>query len=225
MRQLAYAMILSLFFAAPVYGDLLDVDDLDSQKNEPKPEPEKEEKPTAPANKEDSQAPKKAPPPAKPAEKKPAKKSAKNAPREPIRLKSEGRSTYSRDGGIIHLVKNVVITQGQLRFQANEAKVYLNQNHQSQEEQDNVDRVEVIGDVQIAKFSEDPNEKITAKGDRAFFYNEKRKVVLIGNARFWRGGHLVKGKQISYDLDTGMITVDRAEGVVKPGEGKNDKPK
>ncbi len=220
MRHLLVLAVLGALVTGPVYGDLLDVEDLDNQKNEPKPLPQKEETP-AKAPVKGGAAPKKETAPG--AEKKPAAKKQKPTSKEPIRLKSEGRSTYSRDGGIIHLVKNVVITQAELRFQADEAKVHLNQSHQNEE--DNVDRVEVIGNVQIAKFSDDPNEKLTAKGERAFFYNEKRKVVLIGNARLWRGGHLVKGKQISYDLDTGMITVDRAEGVVKPGEGKNDKPK
>lgn len=220
MRHFLLAAVLSAVIAGPAYSDLLDVDDLDTQKNEPKPVPQKEEASPKPPVKDETSAPKKG----VGSQKKPAsKKSAQPASKEPIRLKSEGRSTYSRDGGTIHLVKNVVITQAELRFQADEAKVHLNQERQNEE--DNVDKVEVIGNVQIAKFSEDPNEKLTAKGERAFFYNEKRKVVLIGNARLWRGGHLIKGKQISYDLDTGMITVDRAEGVVKPGESKNDKPK
>ena len=72
----------------------------------------------------------------------------------------------------------------------------------------------------MSKYSEDPAEKVTARGQKALFYNDQRKVVLQGDARLWRGGHLIKGAQITYNLDDGMITVDRAEGVVQPEEKK-----
>ena len=86
-----------------------------------------------------------------------------------------------------------------------------------------VQKVEIRGHVKVSKFSEEPNETITAKGDRAFFFNAKRRVTLVGNARLWRGGHLIKGNKITYQLDTGMITVDQAQGVVQP-EKKRKKP-
>ena len=44
----------------------------------------------------------------------------------------------------------------------------------------------------------------------------------LENARLWKGGHLIKGKKIIYDLNSGMISVDEARGVVQPGELKND---
>ena len=132
--------------------------------------------------------------------------------KEPIHLKSDGKSTFSRDGGIVHLAKNVVITQASLRLRADEAKVHLDLKNS----ENNVKKVEIKGSVKVSKFSDVPSETITAKGDKAFFFNSQRRVILVGNARLWRGGHLIKGNKITYQLDTGMITVDQATGVVQP---------
>lgn len=204
---------LSMFAASAAFADLTDVDDLDG-KAEPKPADVK--KPSSPEEeitKEDKPPPQ--PKRKEPAKRKPAPK--KNEKREPIRIKSDGKSTYSRNGGLIHLERNVVITQGDLRFQADEARVFVRENGPTD---DNIEKVEVIGNVNVTKFSDDPAEKMSAKGERAFFYNDKRKVTLVGNARLWKGGHLFKGREISYDLDKDEITVDKAEGVLRPGETK-----
>lgn len=223
LRALLWMILLSVGMPSPLaWADLLDVDQIEKDAPEEKPVPE-EVKPKAPEpqSKEKASASGKG-------EKKPASKAGEGKPkskgvattREPIRLKSDGKSTYSKNADgipLIHLEKNVVITQADVRFQADEAKVYMLPEQQTD---DGVDRVEVIGNVQMSKFSEDPNEKLTAKGDKAFFYNDKQKVTLVGNARLWRGGHLIKGRQITYDLPSGLITVDKAEGVVQPGEGK-----
>jgi len=156
-----------------------------------------------------------------PTTKKSSTSKKKNSGKSPISLKSDGKSTYSKNGRVIQLNQNVVISQDQLRLQADEAKVLL-----AEEGADhNVDRVEINGNVRVSNFSEHPEEKVSARGDRAYFINAKRTITLVGNARLWKGGHLIKGKQITYDVDSGIITVDRAEGVVKPeevqGKGKN----
>ena len=59
---------------------------------------------------------------------------------------------------------------------------------------------------------------MVAHGDKAVFYNAQQKVKLIGNARLYRGGDLMKGSKITYDIQTGMVIVDKAQGVVQPEE-------
>lgn len=130
----------------------------------------------------------------------------------PIHLQSEGTSTYSQNGAMVHLQKNVVITQDDIRLQADEAKVAL----QAGKEANAVSSVEMIGKVSMARYSKDPNERISARGDRAVFNNSEQIVTLEGNARLWRDGHLIKGDRIVYEIITGMIKVDRVQGVVQP---------
>ena len=136
--------------------------------------------------------------------------------KEPIYFKSDGKSTYTKEGDVIFLEKNVVITQANLRFRADTAKVYLEKDG----DENSVRMAEFSGHVDVNKSSDDPAEEVTASGNKAQFFNDTRKVELIGNAHLWRGGHLIKGKQITYFVDTGMITVDEAQGVVKPESAK-----
>lgn len=138
--------------------------------------------------------------------------SRKDRAKQPIRLESEGRTTYARSGGLIHLRKNVVITQADLRLRADEAKV-----HVDEEQKDNsIKKVEVIGNVKITKSDADPSKRVTARGQQGEFLNSKQEIILSGNARLWRGGHLIRGKKIIYNLISGLISVDEAVGVVQP---------
>jgi lipopolysaccharide transport protein LptA len=134
----------------------------------------------------------------------------------PIHLQSEGTSTYSQNGSLVYLEKNVVITQDDVRIQSDEAKVKLGDKNS----ESNVESVEMKGRVNLNRFSNDPSERITAKGDRAVFHNRNQLVTLEGNARLWRDGHLIRGDKIVYEIETGMVKVDRVQGVVQPDKAK-----
>lgn len=214
------------------FGDIInsleDLEKLEEQRRrkpkqvEPKAEPQKK-----PTNEGAKEAPVKTPPAtekaaparteAKPSPSKPAT-SRQDRAKMPIRLKSDGRSTYSRNGGLIHLRENVVVTQEDLRLQANEAKVFVN----DQSDDDRIDRVELTGSVKFNKFDERPTEQVSAHGDRAIFFNDRQLIELIGNARIWKGNQLIRGKRVIYDIQTGMIEVDQAVGVMQPEENEKN---
>jgi lipopolysaccharide transport protein LptA len=143
------------------------------------------------------------------------KKSVKARRDAPIHLQSDGTSTYSRNGSVVHLQKNVVITQDDIRLQSDEARVLFAPEGR-RENNNTVQSVEVNGKVNLTRLSKDPAERITAKSDKAIFDNDSQKVTLDGNARLWKDGHLIKGDRIVYEIVTGMIKVDRAQGVVQP---------
>lgn len=133
----------------------------------------------------------------------------------PIHWQSDGTATYSRNGSVVHLQKNVVITQDDVRLQSDEARVLFSPNGKK-ENNNSVQTVELNGKVTVNRFTKDPSERITARSDRAIFENETQKVTLDGNARLLKDGHLIKGDRIVYEIVTGMIKVDRAQGVVQP---------
>ncbi len=139
----------------------------------------------------------------------------------PIHLQSEGTSTYSQNGSLVHLEKNVVITQDDVRIQSDEAKVKLG----DKSSDSNVQSVEMKGRVNLNRYSNDPSERITAKGDHAIFDNPSQLVTLEGNARLWRDGHLIRGDKIVYEIETGMVKVDRVQGIVQPDKAKPEKDK
>lgn len=156
------------------------------------------------------------PPPASGDNSKPkiSKEQRSNAP---IHLQSDGTSTYSRDNLVVQMEKNVIITQEDLRLQSNEATVHLAEN---KSESNGVKSAELVGKVSISRNSKDPAERMNARSDRANFDNNAQTVVLEGNARLWREGNLIKGEKITYEITTGMIKVDRAQGVVQPDKVK-----
>jgi len=129
----------------------------------------------------------------------------------PVQIQSQGLRA-ARDGGIAELEQDVIVIQGDLQLESDYAKVYFHT------ETNEVEKVHAKGNVKVTRESEIAVERIVAKGNEAIFLNEERKVILQGNARLWRGGDLIRGTQITYDMETGWITVDRVEGLVQPGK-------
>lgn len=144
-------------------------------------------------------------------------KKKKDQSKLPVKFKGDGQTTYSREAGVITLQENVVITQGDLRLQSDKARVKFLKNANSKEE---VDEVLITGQVKVSKFDPNPMDRIVAHGDKAVFYNSEQKIRLIGNARLYRGGDLMKGKQIIYEIETGIVLVDQAKGIVQPEEAQ-----
>ncbi|MFW7378323.1 MAG: lipopolysaccharide transport periplasmic protein LptA [Oligoflexus sp.] len=225
-------LVLSQLPSSLTFGDIInsleDLEKLEEKKKRRKPkdaqdqtEPKAEEPPAAPSKEDANKAPASEKKPAASGEKKSsssAKTSRQDRAKMPIRLKSDGRTTYSRNGGLIHLRDNVVVTQEDLRLQANEAKVFVD----DKRDDDRIDKVELTGSVKFNKFDERPTEQVSAHGDRATFFNDRQLIELIGNARIWKGNQLIRGKRIIYDIQTGMIEVDQAVGVMQPEEKDED---
>ncbi len=130
----------------------------------------------------------------------------------PIQWQAKGFKG-TREGQMIELRKDVVVTQGDVKLTADSANVYFDQNKE-------VNKILASGNVKVARDAALPKDRMTARGNEAIFFNSERKVVLKGKASLIRGGDIVRGKQISYDLNTGWITVDNVEGVVQPGDKK-----
>jgi lipopolysaccharide transport protein LptA len=214
---------LSLSIPIRVQADIIDdIEELLPKKDQKKPQPKPSPQPTA------SPTPDLIPEPEPPRpsiqepkssgkapEKSREKKSVQTRRDAPIHLQSEGTSTYSRNGSVVHLQKNVVITQDDIRLQSDEARVLFSPDGKK-ESNNSVQTVEVNGKVKFSRFSKDPAEQITAKSDKAIFDNDTQKVTLDGNARLLKDGHLMKGDRIVYEIVTGMIKVDRAQGIVQP---------
>jgi len=228
-RNIASVLLLSVLTAshAPALrADIIDdINQLEPKKDQKTPQPKPTAKPTPTATPtpdmipEPEELPRPVTPETRPGGKAPEKakdkKSVKARRDAPIHLQSDGTSTYSRNGSVVHLQKNVVISQDDIRLQCDEARVLFSPDGKK-ENNNTVQTVEVNGKVNLTRLSKDPAERITAKSDKAIFDNDAQKVTLDGNARLWKDGHLIKGDRIVYEIVSGMIKVDRAQGVVQP---------
>lgn len=139
------------------------------------------------------------------------KQQSRNAAREPVRFESKGLQG-SRDQGTIQLMEEVIVTQDDLRMESDKATVHFTQGSNE------VQRVVASGNVKMFKTDPDTGKKIRAEANEVLFQNIERKLILKGNARLWRGEDLVRGKQITYEMNTGWVRADRVEGVVQPGD-------
>ena len=80
-------------------------------------------------------------------------------------------------------------------------------------------KVVADGNVKIFNLDENTGEKLKAFGDQVLFLNKDRVVIMQGNARLWRGeDSMIRGKKITYEMDTGWIKADRVAGELNPSE-------
>ena len=179
-----FNMFTSLFLILswPVFSDMIDdLEEIDEIVVPEKKAPSEKKSKTPSSNKgtvsKPSEAKKSSQTDSEQKSKKKTERKNKDSSKKPIHLKSDGDTTISRNSGEIKLVKNVVITQDELRLQADRATVVMDES----DKENKIQKVEVDGHVKVSKFYEDPSEKITAFGDKAFFYNKDQKVKLIGN--------------------------------------------
>ena len=140
---------------------------------------------------------------------------ARDDPKKPISWQSTGLRGL-KESGTIELIDEVLVSQGSLNVTADYAKVFFDNAERE------VDKVVAEGDVKMSKVDEGSGERIKAFGDRVYFLNSERKVILEGNARLWRGADLIQGKKIIYEMETGWVHADRVSGEVYPGDEKSE---
>ena len=128
----------------------------------------------------------------------------------PIKWRSKGL-TVSTQGNVINLEDEVEIKQGNMRVQANTARIYFNDT-QRKVGRAAITKVELRGRVRFSFGS--GTEKISGSCDRAELLPQES-IVLSGRAQATRGGNTIRGTQIIYYLHTGWIKVTEAEGVMR----------
>jgi lipopolysaccharide transport protein LptA len=138
--------------------------------------------------------------------------------KQPVKFESRGLKGL-REKGWVELESQVVVTQANLRLEADKAQVFYD------EAQKDVQKVAAEGNVKISNIDENTGEKLKAYGDQVVFHNKDRVVILEGNARLWRGeDSVIRGKKIIYELDTGWIRAERVAGELSPQDKPPQKP-
>ncbi len=119
--------------------------------------------------------------------------------------------SVSTQGNVINLEAEVDIRQGDLRVQAERARIYFDAAPR-RVGRDALTRAELRGNVRFS-FGKG-TAQIRGSCDRAEFLPHES-VVLSGNVQATRGGNIIRGRQIIYYLHTGWIKVSEAEGVMQ----------
>lgn len=119
-----------------------------------------------------------------------------------------------RDQGSVILEEDVVVTQDDIRLEADKATIFF------ESKSHDVKEVHAIGSVKFSRIDPDTRQPIRAEGREAIFSNAKRMVTMKGEPVLHRGDDIVRGKVIYYDLTNGWVKADRVEGVVQPATKK-----
>lgn len=206
-------MFLMLCVASSVRADLLDDVEEDGS-------PAEKKKPSALEGSDEEKAKPAAPAPQKPVTTKPSGEPRQNQKQKSgvgkvgmVKFWSKSLSGFKDKGSLI-LEEDVVVTQDDIRLEADKATIYFEQGGKD------VREVHAVGSVKFSRTDPDTGEPIRAEGKEAFFSNAKRSVVLKGEPVLHRGSDIVRGKAIYYDLKNGWVKADRVEGVVQPANKK-----
>jgi lipopolysaccharide transport protein LptA len=129
--------------------------------------------------------------------------------KQPVHFKSDDVSGI-RDKGVIELHRNVEVNQGDFSLNANQAKVFFNQ------QSDEVETIVASGNIKINKVDPQTGHKVRAYGKEVVFNQKDQTVTLSGDAKLHRGKDIVRGQRIIYNLTTGWIKAEQVAGVVQP---------
>jgi len=124
-----------------------------------------------------------------------------------------------KNPGTLMLEENVVVTQDDVRLEADKATIFFESKSRD------VREVHAVGSVKFTRTDPDTGLPVRAEGREAIFNNSKRLVTMKGEPVLYRGEDVVRGKIIYYDLQNGWVKADRVEGVVQPSTKKPGAPK
>ena len=147
------------------------------------------------------------------AKKQPSKSKTKSANVGIVKFWSKSLSGF-RDQGSLMLEEDVVVTQDDIRLEADKATIFFERGS------NDVSEVHAVGSVKFSRNDPESGQPIKAEGKEAVFSNAKRTVALKGQPVLYRGEDVVRGKVIYYDLTNGWVKADRVEGVVQPAVKK-----
>jgi lipopolysaccharide transport protein LptA len=119
-----------------------------------------------------------------------------------------------RDQGSLSLEEDVVVTQDDIRIEADKAMIFFERTTNE------VKEVHAVGSVRFQRVDPESGQPIRAEGKEAIFDNAKRMVTMKGEPVLYRGEDVVRGKVIYYNLVTGWVKADRVEGVMQPSVKK-----
>lgn len=133
-----------------------------------------------------------------------------------VKFWSRSLSGFKQQGSLI-LEEDVVVTQDDIRIEADKATIlFANKSNEVKE-------VQAVGSVKFQRTDPETGLPVRAQGREAVFNNGKRTVVLKGDPVMYRGEDVIRGKVINYDLRNGWVKADRVEGVVQPSQKANSK--
>jgi len=124
----------------------------------------------------------------------------------PIHIASD-RMEVDQNDKVVTFEGHVVVQQKDLTITGKLMRVYTSKGDTNPESSkaDRIDRIEVEGEVKISQ-----QDKI-ATADKAVYYHDKQKIVLMGKPQFSQGQDTIKGRLITLYLPEQRTVVEGGE--------------
>ncbi|NSW85755.1 MAG: lipopolysaccharide transport periplasmic protein LptA [Syntrophobacteraceae bacterium] len=124
----------------------------------------------------------------------------------PLHIASDRMEVRQSDRSIV-FEGHVVVQQDDLTITGNRLRVTATPGTKPNQPSivDRIDRIEVEGDVRVAQ-----RDKI-ATADRAVYYHQEQKIVLMGNPTVSQGHDKIQGRLITLYIDQGRSVVEGGE--------------
>jgi lipopolysaccharide export system protein LptA len=148
--------------------------------------------------------------------------------KEPIKIDANKLDVYDKEGRAV-FSGDVVAVQGESTMKCTLMTVFYEQNRDQQgnaqpaaaaqgPSESAIKKIDCTGPVTIVSKTQ------VATGDNATFDRGANKILLTGNATLSDGPNVTKGERVSYDINTGVASVDtkpggRVRALFVPGQG------
>lgn len=125
---------------------------------------------------------------------------------QPIYIESNS-ATYDERKGISIYTGDVQVTQGSMHLDADELTVYLKDGK--------IDKWVATGNPARFKQTRPGKEEIKAKSQRAEFYAEQSRLILIDKAMVWQGENTTTSDRIEYDTKNAIVSAGQKSSDAK----------
>lgn len=96
----------------------------------------------------------------------------------------------------VHFIGNVTATRDELVIHSDRLEVYRDI------KLGKINRIEAIGRVDISRGAK------YATADKAVYYDDEQKIVLLGNPKAWENNNIVVGHKMNFYLETDQLIVE-----------------
>ncbi len=96
----------------------------------------------------------------------------------------------------VHFIGNVTATRDKLIIHSDRLEVYRDIKLEK------INRIEAIGRVDISRGA------TYATADKAIYYDDEQKIVLLGSPKAWENNNIVVGHKMNFYLDTDQLVVE-----------------
>ncbi len=146
---------------------------------------------------------------------------------QPVHIESD-RAELDKQAGVGRYIGNVRITQGSMRINAAELRIFIAGNR--------IDQMIASGAPVTLRQVTDDGREIQGKAQRIVYRAKANEVSLERRAELWQGGNRFASEKITYNINTGVVTAgtgqagERVEVLIQPNaiettrSQQNDKP-